>query len=151
MAGEPIITVVGNLAREIELRFTPAGAAVANFTVASTPRTLDKASNEWKDGEALFLRCTLWRQPAENAANSFSKGDRVIVQGRLKQRKYEKDGVEHTVIEMDADELGASVQYATVKVQKMSRSGSTAAAADDEWTTATPARPAKDLTDEPPF
>ena len=124
MAGETIITVVGNLTSDPELRFTPSGAAVANFTVASTPRTFDKNSNEWKDGEALFLRCSVWRQAAENVAESLQKGTAVIVQGRLKQRSYEtKEGEKRTVIELEVDEIGASLKFATAKVTRASRGG----------------------------
>ena len=122
MAGETIITVVGNLTGDPELRFTPSGAAVASFTVASTPRTLDKATNEWKDGEALFLRCSIWRQAAENVAESLTRGSRVIVQGRLQQRSFEtKEGEKRTVIEMQVDEVGPSLKYATAKVNKTTR------------------------------
>jgi single-strand DNA-binding protein len=124
MAGETPITVVGNLTADPELRFTPSGAAVANFTVASTPRTFDRQSNEWKDGEALFLNCSVWRQAAENAAESLTRGMRVIVQGRLKARSYEtREGEKRTVFEIDVDEVGPSVKYATAKVTKTSRSG----------------------------
>lgn len=124
MAGDTVITVIGNLTADPELRFTPAGAAVANFTVASTPRTFDRQSNEWKDGEALFLRCSVWREAAENAAESLEKGARVIVQGRLKQRSYEtKEGERRTVVELEVDEIGPSLRYATAKVSKTSRSG----------------------------
>src|SRR6201991_5121886 len=124
MAGETVITVVGNLTGDPELRFTPSGAAVASFTVASTPRTLDRATNEWKDGEALFLRCSIWRQAAEHVAESLQKGARVIVQGRLKQRSFEtREGEKRTVIELDVDEIGPSRRYATAKVAKASRGG----------------------------
>src|SRR3954464_14998358 len=124
MAGETVITVVGNLTNDPELRFTPSGAAVASFTVASTPRTLDRATNEWKDGEALFLRCSIWRQAAENVAESLQKGARVIVQGRLKQRSFEtREGEKRTVIELDVDEIGPSLKYATAKVNKTTRQG----------------------------
>ena len=124
MAGDTVITVVGNLTADPELRFTPSGAAVANFTVASTPRTFDKNSNEWKDGEALFLRCSVWRQAAENVAESLQKGTAVIVQGRLKQRSYEtKEGEKRTVYELDVDEVGPSLKFATAKVTKASRGG----------------------------
>ena len=124
MAGETPITVVGNLTADPELRFTPSGAAVANFTVASTPRTFDKQSNEWKDGEALFLNCSVWRQAAENAAESLLRGMRVVVQGRLKARSYEtREGEKRTVFEIDVDEVGPSLKYATAKVTKTSRSG----------------------------
>ena len=124
MAGETPITVIGNLTADPELRFTPSGAAVANFTVASTPRTFDKQSNEWKDGEALFLNCSVWRQAAENAAESLVRGMRVIVSGRLKARSYEtREGEKRTVFEIDVDEVGPSLKYATAKVSKTSRSG----------------------------
>src|SRR3954468_14046126 len=124
MAGETTITVVGNLTDDPELRFTPSGAAVANFTVASTPRFLDKQTNEWKDGDALFLRCSIWRQAAENVAESLQRGARVIVQGRLKQRSFEtKEGEKRTVIELDVDEVGPSLKYATAKVNKTTRQG----------------------------
>jgi single-strand DNA-binding protein len=124
MAGETVITVVGNLTNDPELRFTPSGAAVASFTVASTPRTLDKATNEWKDGDALFLRCSIWRQAAENVAESLQRGARVIVQGRLQQRSYEtKEGEKRTVVELQVDEIGPSLKYATAKVNKTSRGG----------------------------
>ncbi len=124
MAGDTVITVVGNLTADPELRFTPSGAAVANFTVASTPRTFDKNSNEWKDGEALFLRCSVWRQAAENVAESLQRGTAVIVQGRLKQRSFEtKEGEKRTVYELDVDEVGPSLKFATAKVTKASRSG----------------------------
>jgi single-strand DNA-binding protein len=124
VAGDTVITVVGNLTADPELRFTPSGAAVANFTVASTPRTFDKNSNEWKDGEALFLRCSVWRQAAENVAESLSRGTAVIVQGRLKQRSYEtKEGEKRTVYELDVEEVGPSLKWATAKVTKASRSG----------------------------
>ncbi len=123
MAGDTIITVVGNLTGDPELRFTASGAAVANFTVASTPRALDRATNEWKDGEALFLRCSLWRQPAENIAESLTRGTRVIVTGRLKQRSYEtKEGEKRTVVELDVDEIGPSLRYATAKINRVARS-----------------------------
>ena len=124
MAGETTITVVGNLTDDPELRFTPSGAAVAKFRVASTPRFMDKASGEWKDGEPLFLACTVWRQAAENVAETLQRGARVIVSGRLRQRSYEtREGEKRTVIELEVDEIGPSLRYATAKVQKMSRSG----------------------------
>lgn len=145
-AGDVVITVVGNLTGDPELRFTPSGAAVASFTVASTPRVLDKATNEWKDGEALFLRCSVWRQYAENVAESLSKGARVIVTGRLKQRSYEtREGEKRTVIELEVDEVGPALKYATAKVNKVSRGGGgfsggdsgfgggSGGAADDPW------------------
>ena len=154
MAGDTVITVVGNLTDDPELRFTSSGAAVANFTVASTPRFFDKQTNEWKDGDALFLRCSIWRQAAENVAESLNKGSRVIVQGRLKQRSYEtREGERRTVYELDVDEVGPSLRYATAKVSKVTRSGGgfgggsapAAAPAEDPWASA----PAAD--DEPPF
>ncbi len=176
MAGETVITVIGNLTGDPELRFTPSGAAVANFTVASTPRTLDKATNEWKDGDALFMRCAIWRQAAENVAESLTRGARVIVSGRLKQRSYEtKEGEKRTVVELDVDEIGPSLKYATAKVNKTTRGGGSggfggggggfggssssgasrdggaggaAGGADDPWST--PA-PAGGFSDEPPF
>ncbi len=124
MAGETVITVVGNLVDDPELRFTPSGAAVANFRIASTPRTFDKNTNEWKDGEGLFLSCSVWRQAAENVAESLQRGMRVVVQGRLKARSYEtREGEKRTVFEIDVDEVGPSLKYATAKVTKVSRSG----------------------------
>jgi len=124
MAGETTITVVGNLTDDPELRFTPSGAAVAKFRIASTPRTLDRQSGEWKDGEPLFLACNVWRDAAEHVAESLQRGARVIVQGRLRQRSYEtREGEKRTVYELEVDEIGPSLRYATAKVQKMSRSG----------------------------
>ncbi|MET0997997.1 MAG: single-stranded DNA-binding protein [Marmoricola sp.] len=124
MAGETIITVVGNLTGDPELRFTPSGAAVANFTIASTPRAFDKQSNEWKDGDTLFLNCSIWRQAAENVAESLQKGMRVVAQGRLKQRSYEtREGEKRTVVELDVEEVGPSLKYATAKVARVQRSG----------------------------
>jgi single-strand DNA-binding protein len=124
MAGETVITVVGNLVDDPELRFTPSGAAVAKFRVASTPRTFDRQTNEWKDGESLFLTCSVWRQAAENVAESLQRGMRVIVQGRLKQRSYEdREGVKRTVYELDVDEVGASLRNATAKVTKTTGRG----------------------------
>ena len=123
MAGETVITVIGNLTADPELRFTPSGAAVANFTVASTPRTFDRQSQEWKDGEALFLRCNVWRQAAENVAESLTRGSRVIVSGRLKQRSFDtKEGEKRTVIELEVDEIGPSLRYATATVARAARS-----------------------------
>ena len=125
MAGETIITVVGNLVDDPELRFTPSGAAVANFRVASTPRTFDKQTNEWKDGDSLFLSCSVWRQAAENVAESLQRGMRVVVQGRLKARTYEtREGEKRTVFEIEVDEVGPSLKYATAKVTRTTRSGS---------------------------
>ena len=127
MAGETVITVVGNLTDDPELRFTPSGAAVANFTIASTPRTFDKNSNSWKDGDALFLRCSIWRQAAENAAESLTKGMRVIATGTLRQRSYQtKQGENRTVVELDVEEIGPSLKYATAKVAKANRQGTPA-------------------------
>ena len=169
MAGETTITVVGNLTDDPELRFTPSGAAVAKFRVASTPRTLDRATGEWKDGEPLFLSCNVWRQAAENVAESLQRGARVIVSGRLRQRSYEtREGEKRTVIELEVDEIGPSLRYATAKVQKMSRSsgggfGSSSggnsgggSGAEDPWATATPAPSGGgggggNFDDEPPF
>jgi single-strand DNA-binding protein len=124
MAGETVITVVGNLVDDPELRFTPSGAAVANFRIASTPRTFDRQANEWKDGDALFLSCSVWRQAAENVAESLQKGMRVVVQGRLKQRSYEtREGEKRTVVELEVEEVGPSLKYATAKVARVQRSG----------------------------
>lgn len=124
MAGETVITIVGNLTADPELRFTPSGAAVANFTVASTPRNFDRQTNEWKDGEAMFLNCAVWRQAAENVAESLQKGMRVVVQGRLKARSFEtREGDKRTVFEVDVDEIGPALKYATAKVTKTSSGG----------------------------
>lgn len=124
MAGETVLTVVGNLTSDPELRFTPAGHAVASFTVASTPRTFDRRTQEWQDGEALFLRCSVWREAAENVAESLMKGARVIVQGRLKQRSYEtKEGEKRTVVELDVDEVGPSLRFAQAQVRRTQRGG----------------------------
>ena len=124
MAGETVITVVGNLVDDPELRFTPSGAAVANFRIASTPRTFDRQTNEWKDGDALFLSCAVWRQYAENVAESLTKGMRVIVTGRLKSRQYEtREGEKRTAMEIDVEEVGPALRYATAKVTRATRSG----------------------------
>lgn len=124
MAGDTVITVIGNLTDDPELRFTPSGAAVANFTVASTPRTFDRQTSEWKDGETLFLRCSIWRQAAENVAESLQKGMRVIAQGRLVSRSYEdREGQKRTVNELQVDEVGPSLTWATAKVTRANRSG----------------------------
>jgi single-strand DNA-binding protein len=145
MANETTITVVGNLTEDPELRFTAQGVAVAKVRIASTPRFLDRASGQWKDGEPLFLTGTVWRQPAENVAESLQRGARVLVSGRLRQRSYEtKEGDKRTVVELEIDEIGPSLRYATVKVQKMSRARSgdgftPADVPDDPWQTATPA------------
>ena len=123
MAGETTITVVGNLTNDPELRFTPSGSAVANFTIASTPRTFDRQTNEWKDGETLFLRASIWREAAENVAESLVKGTRVVAQGRLKSRSYEtKEGEKRTVMELEIDEIGPSLRYASAKVTRTQRS-----------------------------
>jgi len=182
MAGETTITVVGNLTDDPELRFTPSGAAVAKFRIASTPRTLDRQSGEWKDGEPLFLACNIWRDAAEHVAESLQRGARVIVQGRLRQRSYEtREGEKRTVYELEVDEIGPSLRYATAKVQKMSRSGGGGgfgsgsgggggnrpqqpsgggggnSSFDDPWATAAPAsssggaRSSSSFDDEPPF
>ncbi|MPZ28641.1 MAG: single-stranded DNA-binding protein [Micromonosporaceae bacterium] len=145
-AGDTNITLIGNLTDDPELRFTPSGAAVAKFRVASTPRYLDRQSGEWKDGEALFLACNVWRQAAEHVAESLQRGTRVIVSGRLRQRSYEtREGEKRTVYEMEVDDIGPSLRYATAKVQKMSRSsggGGGGGGTDDPWASATPAPPA---------
>jgi single-strand DNA-binding protein len=167
-AGDVTITVIGNLTDDPELRFTPSGAAVAKFRVASTPRFLDRQTNEWKDGEPLFLTCNVWRQAAENVAESLQRGARVIVSGRLRQRSYEtREGEKRTVMELEVDEIGPSLRYATAKVQKMSRSsqggfgsgggnsGGAATSADDPWASAAPASSggsgAAGFDEEPPF
>jgi len=125
MAGDTTITIIGNLTADPELRFTPSGAAVANFTVASTPRMFDRQANEWKDGETLFMRCSIWRDAAENVAESLHRGTRVIASGRLKSRSYEtKEGEKRTVIELEVDEIGPSLRYASAKVTKAERGSS---------------------------
>ncbi len=163
MAGETVITVVGNLTADPELRFTPSGAAVASFTVASTPRNFDRQSNEWKDGDALFLRCSIWRQAAENVAESLQRGMRVVVTGRLKQRSFEtREGEKRTVIELDVDEVGPSLRYATAKVNRTQRGSSSggfgaessggSAPAEDPWASSGPAAASSGgFSDEPPF
>jgi single-strand DNA-binding protein len=170
MAGETVITVIGNLTADPELRFTPSGAAVANFTVASTPRTFDRQSGEWKDGDALFLRCNVWRQAAENVAESLTRGVRGIGFGRLRQRSFEtREGEKRTVVELEVDEVGPSLRYATAKVNKVSRGGGSGgyggggsgggggggggggAPADDPWGSAPPAGSGPIADDEPPF
>ena len=134
MAGETVITLVGNLVDDPELRFTPSGAAVANFRLASTPRTYDRASGDWKDGETLFLTCSVWRQAAENVAESLQRGTRVIVSGRLKSRSYEtREGEKRTVFEVDVDDIGPSLRSATAKVTRAQRSGSGGFGGDDPW------------------
>jgi single-strand DNA-binding protein len=151
LAGETVITVVGNLVSDPELRFTPSGAPVCNFRIASTPRTFDKQTNTWKDGEGLFLSCSVWRQTAENVAESLQKGMRVIAQGRLVQRSYDtKEGEKRTVVELQVDEVGPSLTFATAKVNRTTRSGGApsgsgssfgggAPAADDPWSSPAPA------------
>jgi single-strand DNA-binding protein len=167
-AGDVTITVIGNLTDDPELRFTPSGAAVAKFRVASTPRFLDRTTNEWKDGEPLFLTCNVWRQAAENCAESLQRGARVIVSGRLRQRSYEtREGEKRTVMELEVDEIGPSLRYATAKVQKMQRSsggggygsgggsgnggGSSNSSFDDPWASAAPAGGSGTFDEEPPF
>jgi len=161
MAGDTIVTVVGNLTADPDLKFTPSGAAVANFTVASTPRTFDKNSGQWKDGDALFMRCTVWRDVAEHVAESLTRGARVIVQGRLQQRSFEtKDGEKRTVVELQVDEVGPSLRYATAKVNRAERSGGTQRSAPasqeppaDPWDqpAASTRAGAQGFLDEPPF
>jgi single-strand DNA-binding protein len=156
-AGDTQITIVGNLVDDPSLRYTPAGHAVANFRVASTPRFLDKASNEWKDGDSLFLTCNVWRQPAENVAESLQRGMRVIVSGRLRQRSYEtKEGEKRTVYEIEVDEVGPSLRNASAKVTKSQRStggsgggyGQSGSQSADPWAAGSGG---SDVTDEPPF
>jgi single-strand DNA-binding protein len=179
MAGETTVTVVGNLTADPELRFTPSGAAVASFTIASTPRTFDRTSNEWKDGDALFLRCSIWRQAAENVAESLQRGMRVVAQGRLKQRSFEtREGEKRTVVEMDVDEVGPSLRYATAKVNRTQRgsssgggfgssggsdsggsggsggsgnSGGAGGGSDDPWGSAPASSSGGGFSEEPPF
>lgn len=172
MAGETVVTVVGNLTADPELRFTPSGAAVANFTVAATPRTFDRQSGEWKDGEALFMRCNVWRQAAENVAETLTRGMRVMVSGRLKQRSFEtREGEKRTVVELEVDEVGPSLKYATAKVAKVSRGaggggfggdggsggsssgggGASGGPSDDPWGSAPPAGSGPAADEEPPF
>lgn len=129
MAGETLITVIGNLTADPELRFTPSGSAVANFTIASTPRTFDRQSNEWKDGEVLFLRCSVWKEAAENAAETLTKGMRVIATGFLKSRSYDtKEGERRTVMELEIQEVGPSLRYASAKVTRTARGNGEGAA-----------------------
>lgn len=167
-SGDTTITVVGNLTADPDLRFTPSGAAVASFTVASTPRVYDRQSGEWKDGDALFLRCSIWREAAENVAESLTRGSRVIVTGRLRQRSFEtREGEKRTVVEVDVDEVGPSLRYATAKINKVSRGGggggfgggggSAAPAsqsgppAEDPWGSAPASGSFGGADDEPPF
>jgi single-strand DNA-binding protein len=158
VTGETTITIIGNLTDAPELRYTNSGTAVANFRIASTPRHLDKTSGEWRDGEPLFLPCHLWREAAENAAESLTRGTRVIVTGRLRQRSYEtREGEKRTVIELEVDEIGPSLRYARAKVMRMARSGATGPATPrsddtDPWaTTSGPGRTGTGGLDEPPF
>jgi single-strand DNA-binding protein len=174
MAGETVITVIGNLTGDPELRFTPSGAAVANFTVASTPRTFDRQSNEFKDGDTLFMRCSIWREAAENVAESLTKGTRVIVTGRLVQRSYEtREGEKRTVVELQVDEVGPSLRYASAKVTRTQRGGGgggggggfgggggggggfsgggSSSQGDDPWATPAQGGSSGGYSDEPPF
>jgi single-strand DNA-binding protein len=161
MSGETTLTVVGNVTADPQLRFTGSGAAVASFTVASTPRTFDRQSGEWKDGDALFLRCNAWRQMAENVAESLSRGSRVLVSGRLRQRSFEtKEGEQRTVMELEVDEVGPSLRYATAKISKVERSRDGFGAqrpqaqqpTEDPWQV-NPPNPGRQqsFADEPPF
>jgi single-strand DNA-binding protein len=157
MAGETIITVVGNLTADPELRYTQGGLAVANFTIASTPRTFDRAANDWKDGEALFLRASCWREFAEHVAGSLTKGSRVVATGRLKQRSYEtKEGEKRTSIELEIDEIGPSLRYATAQVTRASGGSSSGGArpqggavADEPWAASAPASGGDDVWNTP--
>ncbi|MFG3051812.1 single-stranded DNA-binding protein [Kitasatospora sp. NPDC048239] len=159
MAGDTVITLVGNLVDDPELRFTPSGAAVAKFRIASTPRTFDRQTNEWKDGESLFLTCNVWRQAAEHCAESLSKGMRVIVQGRLQQRSYEKDGQKRTVFEVEVDEVGPSLRSATAKVTRAQRANNSGGQQrqqnNDPWSSGQPAQSGwgtpPSAVSEPPF
>ena len=163
-AGDITVTVIGNLTNDPELRFTPSGAAVASFTVASSSRVLDKTTNEWKDGESVFMRCSVWRQYAENVAESLTKGTRVIVSGRLKQRSYEtREGEKRTVMELEVEDVGPALRYATAKVNRVQRQGGgfgeggsgagagsfSSAQTDDPW--ASGAAGGAPAYDEPPF
>jgi single-strand DNA-binding protein len=141
MAGEVAVTIVGTLCADPEMRFISSGDGVVNFTIASNSRRLNKDTGKWEDSDALFMRCNAWRQLAENINESLSKGDRAIVTGRLKQRSYEIDGQKRTVIELEVDEIGPSLKWATAKVNKATRSGGRATQDDDQW--ASPAQPAK--------
>ncbi|WP_100445162.1 single-stranded DNA-binding protein [Glycomyces xiaoerkulensis] len=164
MAGETVITVIGNLVDDPELRYTPSGAAVAKFRIASTPRTFDRESGQWRDGEAMFLTCSVWRQYAENVAESLSRGSRVIVQGRLKQRSFEtREGEKRTVYEIDVDEVGPALRFATAKITKTSGGGGGrsqfgggggASVPDDPWASAAPAggsSSGQGFDEDPPF
>lgn len=159
MAGETIITVVGNLTADPELRYTQGGLAVANFTIASTPRTFDRQANDWKDGEALFLRASCWREFAEHVAGSLTKGTRVVATGRLKQRSYDdREGVKRTAIELEVDEIGPSLRYATAQVTRASggssggganRGGQVAGGAEEPWAASAPAAGGDDVWNTP--
>lgn len=156
MAGETVITVVGNLTGDPELRYSSTGTAMARFTIASTPRNFSKDENKWVDGEALFLRCTAWRQLAENSAETLARGNRVIAQGRLRQRSYEtKEGEKRMVFELEVDEIGPSLKYATAKVAKAGKASGGARAGgmnDDPWASAAPAgKSGSSFEDDPPF
>ena len=143
MSGDTQITIVGNICNEVDLRFTPSGAAVANFTVASTPRTYNKSKGEWEDGEALFMRCSIWKEQAENVAESLVRGQRVIVQGRLKQRSFEtREGEKRIVVEVEVDEIGPSLRYGTAKFSKGGKSGGNAQPQQSNW---------GEADDSPPF
>jgi single-strand DNA-binding protein len=162
-AGDTQITIIGNLTRDPELRYTPTGQAVASFAVASTPRFLDKTTNEWKDGDSLFLNCSVWRQAAENVAETLQRGMRVIVSGRLRQRSYEtKEGEKRTVVEVEVDEVGPSLRYASAKVTKSNRAGGSGGsggygggsggrAQEDPWAADAGAFGGDGSSDEPPF
>ncbi len=169
MAGDTVITVIGNLTGDPELRFTPSGAPVANFTIASTPRAFDRQTNEWKDGDTLFMRCSIWREAAENVAESLTKGTRVIASGRLVQRSYEtREGEKRTVVELQVEEIGPSLRYASAKVTRAQRSGGGggfsggaarssgssgggASMDNDPWATPAPSSGGSQSYDEPPF
>ncbi|MGL5830375.1 MAG: single-stranded DNA-binding protein [Angustibacter sp.] len=161
MAGDTVITIIGNLTSDPELRFTPSGAAVANFTIASTPRTFDRQTSEWKDGETLFMRCSIWREAAENVAESLTRGTAVIATGRLQSRTFDtKEGEKRTVVELSVDEIGPTLRRATAKVVKAQRGGgapasswggSAPAATDDPWATGPAGAPAGAAAEDPPF
>ncbi|SEB71508.1 single-strand binding protein [Paramicrobacterium humi] len=151
MAGETVITVVGNLTADPELRYTQSGLAVANFTIASTPRTFDRQANEWKDGEALFLRASVWREFAEHVAGSLTKGSRVIASGRLKQRSYEtREGEKRTTIELEVDEIGPSLRYATAQITRAQSQGGggrsfpSSSQNDEPWAASSQSQPSAD-------
>ena len=169
MSNETTITVIGNLTADPELRFTPSGAAVAGFTIASTPRHFDRESSQWKDGDPLFLRCSIWRGYAENVAETLTKGMQVMATGRLKQRSYEdREGIKRTIVELDVDDIGPTLRFATAKVTKATRTGQpqgqnggvqrgSATGTNDPWAASGASQPAdrrgwgSQLNDEPPF